>query len=59
MKLYDISLSVFPGMVVWPDNPNVTLYAEPPSALEPAPRLQLFRDINHPLCLEISIVQYP
>jgi len=25
MKLYDISLSVFPGMVVWPDNPNVTL----------------------------------
>ena len=25
MKLYDISLPVFPGMVVWPDNPNVTL----------------------------------
>ena len=25
MKLYDISLPVFPGMVTWPDNPNVTL----------------------------------
>ena len=25
MKLYDISLPIFPGMVVWPDNPNVTL----------------------------------
>lgn len=25
MKIHDISLPVFPGMVVWPDNPNVTL----------------------------------
>ena len=25
MKLHDISLPVFPGMVVWPDNHNVTL----------------------------------
>jgi len=25
MKIHDISLPVFPGMVVWPDNPSVTL----------------------------------
>ena len=25
MRIHDISLPIFPGMVVWPDNPNVTL----------------------------------
>jgi hypothetical protein len=25
MKIHDISLPIFPGMVVWPDDPNVSL----------------------------------
>jgi arylformamidase len=25
MKIHDLSLPIFPGMVVWPDNPNVIL----------------------------------
>jgi len=38
MKLYDISLPVFPGMVTWPDNPNVTLRRTLDQAKDELPR---------------------